>query len=70
MESTIAWMIAGGARLDDREPDARQLAHLVALREAKRAANRGSSRVARLVERLRFEPARATTDTMTDCCAA
>lgn len=70
MEHTIAWMIAGGARLDVREPDARQLAHLVALREAKRTANRGSSPVARLVERLRFQPFRATTGTMTDCCAA
>jgi hypothetical protein len=36
MDSTIAWMIAGGARLNDQEPDPNHLAHLAALREANR----------------------------------
>lgn len=70
MDSTIAWMIAGGARLDDREPDARQLAHLAALREAHRQANRASSPFSWLAERLGFAPIRTTTDPMTLCCAA
>ena len=46
-DSFASWMIAGGARLNDRDPDPRQLAHLVALREAKRQANRPARRPAR-----------------------
>ena len=70
MESTIAWMIAGGARLDDREPDPRRLAHLAELRAATRATGNRPSPLTRLVDRFRVEPVRATTTTMTNCCAA
>ncbi len=62
-----SWMI-GGSRLDIPEP--RQLAHLVALREAKRLDSR-TSPFARLAERVRFaQQARPATDAMTICCTA
>ena len=41
-DSFVTWMIAGGARLDD--PDARNLEHLVALRESRRGDGRPLAR--------------------------
>jgi hypothetical protein len=70
MNAIFTWMSDLGIRLDDREPDARQLAHMAAVRDAKRQAGRTSSLLARLVRRLGFEPNRATTDPLTSCCAA
>ena len=69
MEPTIAWMIAGGARMDDREPDPDHLAHLAALRDAARQARAATSAFARIAGALGFQPTRAV-DPMTTCCAA
>jgi hypothetical protein len=64
----VSWMIAGGARLD--QPDPRNLAHLVALRDAQREDRRASP-FAWLVERLGVATqTRAATDPMTQCCTA
>lgn len=67
MDSTIAWMIAGGARLDD--PDPRNLEHVLALREAKRGGIR-TSPLAWLATRLGYRPAHTAPDPMTSCCPA
>jgi hypothetical protein len=48
--SFLSWMIAGGARID--EPDARNLEHLMALREAKRSTSRRLAPLAWISERL------------------
>ncbi len=70
MNAIFARMSDLGIRLDDHEPDARQLAHMAAVRDAKREADGTSSPLTRLVRRLGFEPNRATTDPLTSCCAA
>lgn len=70
MTTVFAWMADLGIRLDDHEPDARQLAHMAAVREAKRQTGGASSPFGRLARRLGLEPIRATTDPMTSCCAA
>ena len=70
MNAIFAWMSALGIRLDDHEPDARQLVHMATVRDAKRQADRTSSPLTRLVRRLGFEPSRATTDPLISCCAA
>lgn len=48
--SVVSWMIAGGARID--EPDARNLEHLMALRETKRSTSRRLAPLAWISERL------------------
>jgi hypothetical protein len=72
MNELFTWMMAGGARRDD--PDPRTLAHLVALREAKREVTRDDSRtspLAWLAERLGLGPQTHTApDPTTQCCAA
>jgi len=70
MNAIFARMSDLGIRLDDHEPDARQLAHMAAVRDAKRQAGRASSPLTRLVRRLGFVPNRATSDPLTSCCAA
>ena len=70
MNTLFAWMADLGVRFDDHEPDARQLAHLAAVREAKRQTARASSPISGLARWLGFEPVRATTNPMTNCCAA
>jgi hypothetical protein len=70
-ESFASWMIAGGARYD--QPDPRTLEHLIALRDARRAAGRDARRLsplARLMAYLRVSPGSpAATDPMTNACA-
>ena len=46
----LAWLSDLGVRLDDHEPDARQLAHIAAVRDARRQADRGSSRIIRTIQ--------------------
>jgi hypothetical protein len=70
MDAIFAWMADLGIRLDDHEPDARQLAHMEALREAKREANRGTTRISRLARRIGLEPVRTTTEPAPCACAA
>ena len=70
MDTTIAWMIAGGARIDDREPDPEHLAHLAALRVGTRSARSATSPLVRIAGALGFQPARADIDPTTSCCAA
>jgi hypothetical protein len=66
--SVVSWMIAGGARID--EPDARNLKHLMALREAKRSASRPLAPFAWIRERLGTKAeATAACDPLT-CSAA
>ena len=48
--SVVSWTIAGGARID--ESDARNLEHLMALREAKRSTSRPLAPIAWIRERL------------------
>jgi hypothetical protein len=70
-DSLVSWMIAGGARLD--EPDPRHLAHLMALRDAKRESHGAPSPFAWLTSLFRPTtiPATATGPaTSTTCCAA
>ncbi len=70
MTTVFAWMADLGIRLDDHEPDARQLAHMAAIRDAKRQTGGASSPFGRLARLLGFEPARVATNPMTSCCAA
>jgi hypothetical protein len=68
--ATLAWLLARGIHLDDHVPDERQLLHLALLRDAKREANRGSSRFTRLARRIGLEPVRATPIPATCACPA
>jgi hypothetical protein len=71
MEPAIfSWLLSRGIRLDDRVPDERELIHLAMLRDARREANRGGSRFARLASRLGFEPARTAPEPVACACAA
>lgn len=67
-DSVVSWMIAGGARYD--EPDPRHLAHLVALRDAKRDAGPSVSPLAWLAARLGVRSSEPTPiSSTTSCCA-
>ncbi|MEX1169654.1 MAG: hypothetical protein WEE50_05885 [Chloroflexota bacterium] len=68
--SVVSWMIAGGARID--EPDARNLEHLMALREAKRSTSRRLAPFAWISERFssRITPVRAECDPLSCSVAA
>jgi hypothetical protein len=70
MNTVFAWMANLGFLLDDHAPDARHLAHIAAVRDAKRQTVRASSPISRLAGWLGFKPVRAATDPMTICCAA
>ena len=70
MDAIFAWMSDLGIRLDDHEPDVRQVAHLAALREAKRQAGPGPSRFSRLTQSLGLLTTRPTTEPVACACAA
>lgn len=66
MDATFAWMIGGGFRTDDREPDARTLSHLMAIRDAQREATGETSPIARLAGWFGNQPVRAAPVSL--CC--
>ena len=70
MDATIAWMIAGGARLDDQEPNPDHLEHLAALREANRLTASSTAPFARVAAALGFQLTHVAVDPLTRCCAA
>lgn len=63
-DNIAAWMIAGGSRTDEHD---QRIGHLVAIREARRAA-RGER--PSLVERLRARFGMPIATSAADCCAA
>ena len=66
--SVLSWMIAGGARIDEAE--ARNLEHLMALREAKRSASRPLAPIAWIRERLGARAQRNVECNSMNCAAA
>lgn len=70
MTVILAWLSDLGVRLDDHQPDARQLAHIAAVREARRQAGHGPSRLIRAIRRLDVRPNRAATAPAACACAA
>jgi hypothetical protein len=70
MTVLLAWLSDLGVRLDDHEPDARQLAHIAAVREARRQAARESSWLTRAIQRLDVRTNRAATAPVACACAA
>ncbi|HEX5149238.1 MAG TPA: hypothetical protein VFW02_09175 [Candidatus Limnocylindrales bacterium] len=70
MNTFFAWMADLGIQLDDHQPDARQRAHLAAIREARREADRGSSRLSRLARWLGSASTRPAAQPATCSCPA
>ena len=70
MNTIFAWMADLGIQLDDHRPDARQLAHLAAIRDARREADRGASWFRRLARRLDAVSTRRTANPATCACPA
>lgn len=68
MDATFAWMIGGGLRTADREPDARTLSHLIAIRDAQREATGEATPLARLAAWFGYQPVRVNTDAAALCC--
>ena len=70
MNTIFAWMADLGIQLDDHQPDARQLAYMATIREARREANRGSSRFDRLARWLGSASIRPAASPSTCSCPA
>lgn len=68
MDATFAWMIGGGRRSDELEPNARHLSHLMAIREAQREATGETSPIARFAAWFGYQPVRANADPVSLCC--
>lgn len=68
MDATFAWMIGGGLRTDEREPDARTLRHLNAIRDARRDASAETTALARVAAWFGYQPTRAT-GSVSVCCS-
>jgi hypothetical protein len=69
VDATFAWMIGGGLRTDELEPNARNLSHLMAIRSAQRAATDETSPLARIAGWFGYQPVRATADPISMCCS-
>jgi len=68
MDATFAWMIGGGFRTGEREPDARTLGHLQAIRDAQRDAHAETTPLARAAAWFGYQPGRATVS-VSVCCS-
>ena len=67
MNNVLAWMAAIGIQLDDHQPDARQLAHIAATRDARAQIRNASSPLAGLIG---VAPVHATIPPATCACSA
>ena len=71
MNTVFAWMAMLGVQLDDHQPDARQLAHIAAVRAARKQNRDTAPFVTRLARAVGLVPAPAVAaGPMTSCCPA
>lgn len=71
MDATFAWMIGGGLRSENREPDGRLLGHLQAVRDAEREApHPKTTPLARVATWFGYQPARVTASVAVCCSPA
>ena len=68
MSNVLAWLAAMGVQLDDHQPDARQLAHIEAMRQANAQNRAASSTLTRLATAVGLLPVAA--GPVPNCCPA